>query len=396
MNRSRHPNSSNPAVGGLTHVDSGFFSHDSLERRTYPGLFTSDGAKTGKMILPSSGFRSNFAPKPYPIIRESRKLLERLLKLRETVNGRTIFVTNDRRRYVDEQRILLEALSHFLDTAEASVTSRPTTENVPQSEISLYKSWSRVQKLAEQFRSHGLALQKEEHELILLENRLLRKEQEVYQRVSRARDDISSSEDADGELSDADESLSSKSHSSESHPLIKEYYEILGKINLLRDGLVNFEARHQHRSNNRDWKRAKGEPVNPPDSTFIQDHLRKRKTRVQELVMAREELDRLATLCAEQNLDVENPNLPPLAEDDLLNQLNRIPQSFIDHIASTTPGPEEANDVSALLVGHSDTESRIADWLNQVDSGLGDLSTVHEHYLKAGEQFPTSPYVPHT
>jgi len=298
--------------------------------------------------------------------------LERLLKLRENVNGRTVFVNNDRRRYVDEQRILLEALNHFLDEAESAMTSNPGTEDVPQSETSLHKSWSCVQKLAEQFRSHGLALQKEEHELILLENRLLRKEQEVYQRVSRARDDISLSEDVDGELSDADESLSSKSRSSESHPLIKEYYEILGKINLLRDGLVNFEARHQHRSNNRDLKRAKGEPINPPDSTFTQDHLRKRKARVQELVMARGELDRLAALCAEQNLDVEHPNLPPLAEDDLLNQLNRIPQSFIDHVVSNTLGPEEANDVSTFFVGRSDTESRIADWLNQVDSGPGE------------------------
>jgi hypothetical protein len=201
---------------------------------------------------------------------------------------------------------------------------------------------------------------------------LLRKEQEIYQRVSRARDDISSSEDADGELSDADETLSSKSHCSESQPLVKEYYEVIGKINLLRDSLVNFEARHQHRCNNRDWKRAKGEPIDPPDSTFTQNHFRKRKARVQELVMAREELDRLAGLCAKQNLEVEHPNLPPLAEDDLLNQLNRMPQSFIDHIASSTPGPEEANDVSAFLVGHSDTESRIADWLNQVDSGPGE------------------------
>jgi hypothetical protein len=358
MHGSRHPKASNQAASGLTYVDSSFFSRNSVERRTYPGLPTSNETKNGKRSLnstqPSSGFRINTAPKPYPIIRESRKLLERLLKLRENVNGRTVFVNNDRRRYVDEQRIFLEALNHFLDTAEAAVTS--------QSETSLHKSWSRVQRLAEQFRSHGLALQKEEHELILLENRLLRKEQEVYQRVSRARDDISTSEDAD-------ESLSSKSHSSESNPLIKEYYETLGKINLLRDSLVNFEARHQHRSNNRDWKRARGEAVNPPDSTFAQDHFRKRKARVQELIMAREELNRLAASCAEQNLDVENPNLPPLAEDDLLNQLNRIPQSFIDHFTSTPLSPEEANHVSALLVGHSDTESRIADWLNQVDSG---------------------------
>jgi hypothetical protein len=135
---------------------------------------------------------------------------------------------------------------------------------------------------------------------------------------------------------------------------------------------VNFEARHQHRSNNRDLKRANGEPVNPPDSIFTQDHLRKRKARVQKLVMAREELDRLAALCAEQNLVVEHLNLPPLAEDDLLNQLSRIPQSFIDHLASTASGPEEANVVSTFLVGHSDTESRIADWLNQVDSGPGE------------------------
>ena len=391
MNESRYPNASNPAANGLTHVDSGFFSHDSVKRRRCPGLTTSYETKNGKKpAQPSSGFQINIAPKPYPIIRESRKLLERLLKFRENVNGRTIFVNNDRRRYVDEQRILLEALSQFLEAAEVVVTSKPSTEDVPKSETSLHKSWSHVQKLAEQFRSHGLALQKEEHELILLENRLLRKEQEVYQRVSRARDDISSSEDAEWDLSDADESLSSKSRSSESHPLIKEYYAVLGKINLLRDGLVNFEARHQHRSNNRDWKKAKGEPINPPDSTFTRDHLRKRKARVQELIIAREELDRLSVLCANQNLEVENANLPPLAEDDLLNQLNRIPQSFIDHIAATTGRPEEATDVSALL-GHSDTESRIADWLNQVDS-----TAVNEHYLKVGEQLPASLYDPHT
>jgi len=372
MCKSRHPDASNPAVSGLTHVDSGFFSHDC----TYPGLPTSNETNDGKQPLhsaqPSSKPQSNIAPKPYPIIQESRNLLERLLKLREDVNGRTIFINNDRRRYVDEQRILLEALNHLLGATEAVMTTKSGSEDIPQSETSLHKSWSRVQKLAEQFRSHGLALQKEEHELILLENRLLRKEQEVYQRVSRARDDISPSNDADGELSDPDETLSSKSHSSESNPLIKEYYEVLGKINLLRDSLVNFEARHQHRSNNRDWKRAKGEPIDPPDSTFTQDHFHKRKARVQELVMAREELDRLAALCAKQNLDVEQPNLPPLAEDDLLNQLNRIPQSFINHVSSSTAGPEEANGVSAFLVGHSDTDSRIADWLNQVDSGPGE------------------------
>ena len=379
MQGNRQQNANNPATNDLTHVDSGFFSHDSVERRIYSGLLASDGTNNEKKPLhsmqPSSGFRNDLVPKPYPIIRESRKLLERLLKLRENVIGRTIFVNNDRRRYVDEQRILLEALSHFLEAAESVL-------NVPQSETSLHKSWSRVQKLAEQFRSHGLALQKEEHELILLENRLLRKEQEVYQRVSRARDDISSSEDSDDGFSDADESLSSKSRSSESHPLVKNYNELLGKINLLRDSLVNFEARHQHRSNNRDWKRAKGEPINPPDSIFNQDHLHKRKTRVQELVMVREELNRLSALCAEQNLEVENPNLPPLAEDELLNQLNRFPQSFIDHIASTTSDLEEANGVSAL--GYSDTESRIADWLNQVDSVLNEQTTVTEHYSKTG------------
>jgi hypothetical protein len=295
-----------------------------------------------------------------------QSLPEDLLDLREHVNRQRIFLDNDRRRSTEELQSVIDALDGFLKEGDALTSSLVASTEVQERALLLQKSWKELRERAGQFRTDSLDYQQKEHELILLESRLLRKETDVYQRSQGAHSEFSSTGAADRPREDAPGSPSG-SQANEDHPLVKQYYASHQEATRLRDDLINYEARHVRRKGIRDRKGAEGQLVQPSDSMFIQKYLEGQRARVTSLIAANKEMNRLWQQCVEKNLEVEPPRLPPIGEDALLSQLNRIPQQILDYATFTSGNADSLDVPGALLVGDSDTESRITSWLDQVD-----------------------------
>lgn len=294
-----------------------------------------------------------------------QSLPQDLLDLREHVNRRRIFLDNDRRRSTDELQSVIDALAGFVKEGDALTSSLVASTEVQERALLLQKSWKELRERAGRFRSDSLDYQQKEHELILLESRLLRKEKDVYQRSQGARSELSPTGAADRPREDAPSSPSG-SQANEDHPLVKQYYSSHQEATRLRDDLINYEASHVRRKGIRDRKRAEGQLV-PSDSMFIQKYLEGQRARVTSLIAVNKEMNRLWQQCVEKNLEVEPPRIPPIREDALLSQLNRIPQQILDYATFTSGNADSLDVPGALLVGDSDTESRITSWLDQVD-----------------------------
>lgn len=295
-----------------------------------------------------------------------QRLLDGLIDLREHVNRRRIFLNNDRRRSTEKLQSVIDALNGFVKEGD-TLTSLPFASTKVQERALLFQnSWKQLREGALQFRSDSLEYQQKEHELILLESRLLRKEKDVYQR-SQGKLSEPSPIGADDRQREVAPGSPSGSQASEDHPLVKQYYASHQEATRLRDDLINYEARHVRQKGIRDRKRAKGELVDPSDSMFIQKYLEGQRSRVTGLIAVNKEMNRLWQQCVEQNLEAEPPRLPPIGEDALLSQLNRIPQSILEYATSASANAESLDIPGALLVVESDTESRITSWLDQVD-----------------------------
>lgn len=316
-----------------------------------------------------------------------------LLKSQEAVTRRRIFLDNDRRRNTTEQQSVLDAMDCFMDNANALVSSTAHTGDFSEKGVQLQKSWNRVQEVAGHFKSQSLALQKDEHELSLMETRLRRKEQEVYEGRSITLGQFSPLDDAEEHLLKADDSSQSGIHSSEDDPLVKQYYSCLGKFNDLRETLINSEASYRRRASKRDRKRAKGEFLDMSDSAFEGKHRRKRNARLTELVAIRRQLDGLTDQCSERGLHIEKHDLPSLGEDGILNQFERFPQIILDHISSNNAAAGGVDDTSALIGGNLDTESRIATWLCQVGHEPSKATAVDGHDVSLGEHPSITPLI---
>jgi len=319
---------------------------------------------------------------------ESQKF-EDLLKLQDTVTRRRIFLDNDRRRNTAEQQSVLDAMGSFMDSADELVASSVKSEDFSGKGVQLQRSWSRVREVTDHFKSQSLALQKDEHELSLLETRLRRKEQDVYDGRSR---NLPSS-DAEDQLNKADDSSSSEIRSNEDDPLVSQYYACLGKFNELRDTLINYEANYRRRVYQRERKRAKGESFDLSDSAFEGRHVRKRNARLAELVATRKQLDHLADQCSEQGLHVEKHQLPALRDDNLLNQFERFPQIILDYISSNNAAIEDVDKAAVLVSGSVDKENRIATWLGQVDRESPRAIQADGHDMSLAERSPISPSI---
>ena len=322
-------------------------------------------------------------------IQIERQKFEDLLKLQDTVTRRRIFLDNDRRRNTAEQQSVLDAMGSFMDNADALVASSVKCEEFSGKGVQLQRSWSRVREVTDHFKSQSLALQKDEHELSLLETRLRRKEQEVYD----GRSGNLPSNDAEDQLNKADDGSSSEIRSNEDDPLVSQYYACLGKFNDLRDSLINYEANYRRRVYQRQRKRAKGESFDLSDSAFEAKHVRKRNARLAELVATRKELDHLADQCSEQALHVEKHQLPALGDDNLLNQFERFPQIILDYISSNNTAVDDVDKAAALVSGSLDKENRIATWLGQVDHEPPRAILADGHDMSLAERSPICPSI---
>lgn len=316
---------------------------------------------------------------------ESQKF-EDLLRLQDTVTRRRIFLDNDRRRNTAEQQSVLDAMGTFMDNADALIASSVPVEDFSGKGVQLQTSWSRVQEVTGHFKSQSLALQKGEHELSLLETRLRRKEQEVYEGRPRISGQFSFSNNIEDQIHKVDDSSSSGNRSNEDDPLVNQYYSCLGKFSDLRDSLINSEANYRRRAYQRERKRAKGESLDLSDSAFEGRHFRKRNARLTELVTTRKQLDNLMGKCLEQGLHIEKHQFPALGDDSLLNQFERFPQIILDYISSSTTAVDGVDNAAVLVSGGLDKENRIATWLGQVDDEPPRATQVDGHDTNFGER----------
>lgn len=250
--------------------------------------------------------------------------------------------------------------------------------------------WADLLEKALQFRAQSLNFQETEHEFVLLESRLLRKEQDVYQKTQKPRLEPSPTDQAAHER-ERTPGPALASQANTEHPLVAQYYASFQEATRLRDSLINFEASHVRRKATRDRKSAEGAAIEPLESMFIQKYLQGRKIRLNRLLAANKEMNQLWEQCLEQNLEIELPNLPPIGDDDLLNQLSRIPKPILDYVTSTS-GHTDFEDRGALLVEDWDSESRITTWLNQVGSPPGESASTSQdvrHEEKTTSSRPT-------
>lgn len=291
---------------------------------------------------------------------------EEWLKLVDKVSHERRVLGIDRRRNTVELFALTEALDGLMKDADAIITMPTNAGDAQDCIYRLQSSSKRFRDLAANIKASWLDFQQKEQSLILLESRLQRKSNEVFERVHNPDEGVSSIGGGRPEDDDA-ESSSTGSQTHDGNTLVKEYYESLQEANYLREAIINYDARYIRRMTTRDRKQNAGQTITLSDSKFQQKYLQGRKSRLNDLIAAHRQMNLLWQQCVEQNLQVEKPSIPSIAEDGLLNQMSQTPQTILNYAASTSGNPDSVDFPGSLLVV-DDAESRIPSWLDEVDS----------------------------
>lgn len=257
------------------------------------------------------------------------------MDLLDNVTSQRIFLYHDRRRILGELDALADAQSRPIEKDEALSSFLNASMNA-----------RKVRDLAGVLRELWGKLQEGEGILALQERALLEAEEILRQAVQKARSAVVPLGVADCRPEFADSS-SSVSQSTDEDPLAKDYYARCREANRLRDELVEHEAEYAlHR----------------------QKYHQMLKERIGLFVSTSQKMRSLWEQCKQQKLEVESPILPPVGEDPLLLQLCGTSHRVLDYMLSKSGEPDFLDCVDALVVGDSDTKTRVMSWLDKVDT----------------------------
>jgi hypothetical protein len=136
-------------------------------------------------------------------------------------------------------------------------------------------------------------------------------------------------------------------------------------LKLYRERLFNFESTHQNRVRAREQQRERGELVDPPEETFYTAQLDDREALTRDIMKATSAMQHLRRECEQAGIPVEEPVLPPLADNDALDHSLRIPRA-LRNLTARDPMASLLNPRQSLLLGDRDNKARVSRWLSEM------------------------------
>jgi hypothetical protein len=322
--------------------------------------------------------------------------LKEVIYLRDKVVEKRVNIGNAETELERQRQYTKEAQNRFMKASRAFMASVDDIPSGSNNKEALRRDWELLQQSSNLFKSRGKRLRSAQHELQEWENQLLLKEGDLYEDYLKkflgAMSSASSSEETETQHTDDFEAVSAQSGSSETmEPVVQQYYDRIGDVNILRERMYNFEGDHRRLVLLRDAQRQEGLGIDPPEKEFYEVYFQKREFLVREYASTKDEMYRLRSECQNQGFHVEDPNLP-----SFLDQSYRIERSIVKYSAPVREG--RFNPDVYLLFGHLDNNVRVARWISDVRRATQDVSVdppvVKVKATKHAEIKPVAPKSP--
>lgn len=290
--------------------------------------------------------------------------LKEVVNLRDRVVEKRVNIGNAETELERQRQYTEKAQNRFMKASRAFMASIDDGSSRSENQKALKKNWQLLQQSSDLFKSRGKRLRSAQHELQEWENTLLLKEEELYEDYLKkflgAMSSVSSEETETQNTSDF-EAVSAKSDSSDTmEPIVQQYYDRIGDVNILRERMYNFEGDHRRLTLMREAQRKEGLPIDPPEKEFYEIYFQEREYLARQYTSTKEDMYRLRSDCYIHGFHVEAPNLPPF-----LDQSYRIERSAAKKY-SAPPFEGRFNPDVYLLFGHLDNKVRVARWISDV------------------------------
>jgi hypothetical protein len=226
-------------------------------------------------------------------------------------------IQNKRQDHAHQLGHVLQALETFVGSMQSCTCAHlaPTLQG----------GLAELREVQKHLTEINVELQHEEARLGALDDDLTLMEKELYDQLAVPQGLGTLDLVSDGYVEDlkGDSNFSSRTASSSSvvePAIVRDYYDQLGDVNLIRERLFNFESEHSRQLNLREARKAAQKPVPQPDAMFFQEYFINRKILVREYSKGKEKVERLRQECQRQKHHVEEPNIAPFAERDALDR----------------------------------------------------------------------------
>jgi len=291
----------------------------------------------------------------------SPDLLANVVDLRSYLIPKLVEFRNQSRDLCDQDVHFRAAMDRLRVGVETLLNSQALLGEVQK----LTGLWDDALRTAEVLYERAEELQKTSKDLSTREDRLRRKEEVLYQRISQ----VQGKQSLNGTSLPHDiyEEISSSSVDSEAaQPLpVKQYYEQVAHADHLREDFLDFRASTYEERRERSRLRQLDQPVTPSESKFLADYFRERDAKSQAFAEALAIAYQLRDDCRQRGYPVEDVEIPPLNDNDIFDEGLLIPQALVELSASEkgdTKGQENFDD---LLVD-MDHKHHVSQWLQAV------------------------------
>ena len=295
--------------------------------------------------------------------------------VRNKAVGRRVGIQNQRQYHADQRKHVLQVLQEFQTLCTTFVASVDRSTASPDV-ATLRDGLKRVHEAHELLEDIDQDLQREETRVSALDDDLRRLEKNFYDQLDTSRgfghNELPASV-SDGSHDDlqGDTSFSSHSGSSSADTLgpviVRDYYDKIGDVNILRERLFNFESEHQRQVKIRELRKAARKPVKLSDAPFYRMYFKERKILVREYSKSKESVASLMIQCRHEGHDVEEMNIAPFAERDALDrsfQISRF-QSSVSASRRWTGSDFQITPMQKLeSFSRAESKLRIFEWLD--------------------------------
>ena len=294
----------------------------------------------------------------------SPALIDTVVTLRSEVIEKLVEFRNESRHLCDQIvhfKAAVDRLGVGLETALASLSSRGSHSQV-KSLLVLRDDAIRASAVLYE---RGEQVQKMSKDLSTSEDRLRRKESSLYRKLSQAR--AKQSLNGASLPDDTDEESPSDAANSEAAPLplVQDYYDKVSYADGLREDFLNFRANHYQERRRRSRLRKLHEPVTPSESEFLRDYFSERSARFQEFSAALAAARQLRDDCLQEGNEVDDVGIPPLEDEDIIDDNLLIPQAIVERSASEKEFSRSPENFDALFVD-IDPKRHVTQWLQAV------------------------------
>jgi hypothetical protein len=301
-------------------------------------------------------------------------LLDQVVDLRSEIVELRIDLRNDKSNYTHQQNNTSKVQSQFVDISTSLADIDSGYASRPIAPQQLQEVWGRLKTSTENARSLEERVRETEWELKKKEGRLVRKETKLYNIINKTRKEARALVPDDDSLSLGDDgSVSLSAHSgtsTETEPLAREYYDLLGETKLFRERIFNFESRHQYLVAVREEQREVGETLDPSDEEFYQEYFLERKNLIQSLSTTNAEMQKLRAQCENEGVLIEVPSPSPLDDADALDHSRRVTRRAIHYELPLGSTANRLSSGTTFIFGDIDNKARVGRWLDDVRQAI--------------------------